>query len=439
MSPEATRAQTPDELARRLAGAKHAIASKVCRFHDKDASPGWGQYLNDHRNTKVHTGIFGTTAALEILAETDRAEYAADIESALPTLPLLVDGDAGEGTIAREIRDKYIGKDDLAVTHKVAALLDAALSLERSGHTAVRASDSVRSAVESLLSLRPSQTGWPDCSMPNLGSSKHATAAALLSLSRVTDEQSRDGIATALRETVKVYDHSDFPNLGISTTAMLLMALSNFEENGHFRDELVLWSEIKSAAEASVLAWIITAPSSGVRRTLEATEYASPDKAEADNAPANGRWSFLLYLPHVVAAQAVLMSPTLREDRRARVFVLGVLSILTDSLIVTGQFVPGGRSLISTVEQLWIFRLLVVFEKSHKTLYSRRWLRTWDEFALRGFGAKTMAVIPAVVAVVLFVAVALLRPPYSTILAIPLSILVATLVRKLMDFRGRRL
>lgn len=351
-----------------------------------DGAP-WGQYLDYLPETaRPQHGIFGTAAALQVLAVANALEYEPQINNGLESLPLLTPlPDSG---VSIGYRSHYESKGDLRATHKVAALVDVASTLSCCTECAAGQTLDSETATRALLDLRQ-RTGWPDHSgAPN--TSLHATVVALYSLSALP--YSPD-IAKALEATLKVLRSKEFNDWAIATASILVLGLRQFGQHEAYGESIERASDLLADAERVISHWAKTAEPRNVKRTLEATEFASPKESTADQAPGNGEWGFLLYMPHIVAALAILASRDLYSKGSSRRFVIAVTKIVAKDVNERGSFVTGGRELVSTVEQLWSFRLLHRFELSSGHLYGKNFVAVFDDRVRASGLAERMAVL----------------------------------------------
>lgn len=321
--------------------AKRKLAELLINSHPSGEALGWGQYLRSSPpgGLPIQTGIFGTAAALEILTTVDAGNYADRIRDGLSSLPLVGPAPPVSPAAARD-QKHYADKGDLKVTYKVAALLDVATVISRGERPGLLKQGAGAKAVGALLGNRVDGGAWRDHPLAE-DTNPHATAVALLSLSQA--EPPTVEVAKAVGQAHLRFEGVDFDEVAVSTTAILLMALQNLRAHELYADPLSNWAELEKAAESSLINWVQSSSARGVLRSLEATEYASPLESEAENAPANGRWSFMLYLPHVVISQAILTSEVLRARTEARQFVLVVMQEVVKRLLEKGRFVTDGR------------------------------------------------------------------------------------------------
>jgi len=118
------------------------------------------------------------------------------------------------------------------------------------------------------------------------------------------------------------------------------------------------------------------------------------------------RYQFLYYLPHLLAAIAVMSSRSLLCRTGNRQFVTHVVEQFNRAAQDTrGEVVPGGRQRVSAVETMWVARLLDTF--SARYVFERRtglrrawvWVRElWDTFMNPRVVPVVFAIVTAAVA-----------------------------------------
>lgn len=394
----------------------------------------WGQYL-EIRGKSVQKGlgdqygIYGTAAAVQILTLQSAESYTNLIQSGSRVLPLVLkDAEDHYG----HLHERFIKKGDLVTVYKLCSLLDAATVLDSFANSSNL--DVNRAGIlKELLSIRHPSAGWPDYRSDDewQGPNTHATAVALFAISK--GSISAD-LRAACREALTWFCDQPLEKQSIATLSMLLIALANFtkdaEPNSEFRQARL--TQLRSRCQRLVHRWVTDSSPEEVQRSLEGLEYwLPPMSAASQNAGAN--FTFLLYLPHILAALAVLASPELRSQYTCRQYILGVVERVTHELNTQGCFIAAGRSMVSTVEHLWLYRLLYEFEKTK--LYSSRRMVFFDHFRYHATRRWPMAILVAMLTVALGVATALAtgeaQVALGAVSAIVLTI-VATIIATLL-------
>jgi hypothetical protein len=345
------------QLREACAKSRQLIADKflnnVVTPSSNSALRAWGQYLELRgrgiRPVSTQFGIYGTSAGVQVLSLMSPATYQQIIDAASGTLPLIA-ATVSDGSIY----DYFQSKGDLCVVYKVAAIVDA----YQPGKVDI---DDIPASVVELLSLRRDGVGWPDFLKHGLeefqDASAHATATALLSLTRFTKVRA----GQAFREAVAWLENVDVNSLSIATLSLILLALHSAggaETRTRGTDELM------KKCRSVLVSWASRAVPEDVRRSIEALEYLLPkpsittplDESEQE-------FTFLLYMPHCLAAIALMAEGGDRHRYRVRRYLISVVREITQRMAQRGSFVVAGRNLVSAVESLWIFRLLARFEK----------------------------------------------------------------------------
>ena len=158
-----------------------------------------------------------------------------------------------------------------------------------------------------------------------------------------------------------------------------------------------------------------------IQRSLAATEHWQPEEATKDKVLSASRFDFLIYLPHCIAGLAILSSQRLRKVGRCRRFVVDAVDLVAQGTTQHGHFVAAGRSLVSPVEHLWLYRLLRGFEET--TMYESSVAVLQDRIVERRWG-PTVALAAVAGSVALIVSAAVTRGTVQ----LALSALAAALV-----------
>jgi hypothetical protein len=180
---------------------------------------------------------------------------------------------------------------------------------------------------------------------------------ALLSLAQAPqlDKECIEACAAAI---AWLSDQQPMDEQSIATLSMLVIALEHFVARQQIG--LVALPRLLQTCRKELSGWLQSTAPSEVNRSLEGTDYLTPDQPD----PHRGKpFQFLLYVPHCLAAIAILSSPSLQQRYDHRQFVQDVVTRLTKRICDTGKFVAGGRQMVSTVESLWIVRLLNLYIK----------------------------------------------------------------------------
>jgi hypothetical protein len=287
-------------------------------------------------------------------------------------LPLVL-GDQGQPYVP--LHERFVNKQDLLVTFKLASLLDAANCLEA---ISLPDGSSVAKSVliDRLLELRRPGRGWPDYRSDRewQGPNTHATAVAALALSRRTVPPA--ALAACREALVWFYDSEPLDKQSIATLSMIVMALTADDLESEMKRTPEL-AKLRAECERLVRDWIGDNSPGEVQRSLEGTEYWLPPGSFGPE-EISTQFTYLFYLPHILAGLAILSSSRLRHFYAARRFVLLVVDDITREINQAGCFIAAGRTMVSTVEHLWLYRLLYEFE--NKQLYPREIMWVIDRF-----------------------------------------------------------
>lgn len=362
----------------------------------------WGQYINDPRRDQV--GLFGICAGVEIFARSgssfhDRAVMAAD---GMPDL------DVRTEPLDDETYSRILLSGDLAITFKACARAEATLPI---GEPISR-----NRLFEGIVNGRYPGGGWSDyrsqselASIWTQGPSVPATGLALFALRRyktfhATDEHSQ-AIAWLL-ERMPVESLRSLPTYQLALALLGIASTTHMtEETGALQsglrreltnrlrrpEALTFTPESHEYAAPEVrhpprpqhgneppTGPVRDDPRAGAAETTEAADGgepigvagspsqptvvdADPQAAGPQGAVEDFSYRYMFYLPAVMAAYALLTcSGPLRW--RERVPVMNVVDRCASLLIESDRVVARGRQWPSTVDHLWIFRLLKAYE-----------------------------------------------------------------------------
>ena len=391
----------------------------------------WGQYLEIRDRSVQRTlgdqfGIYGTSAAIQILAAQSPTGNSERLHGSAQVLPLVIKDSKNRHP---EFYEYFARKCDLTVAYKLSSLLDAANALEplsETGHFEVNK----QALVDRLLELKCLGVGWPDyksqaeLQSPNM----HATAVALLALSKGTIS-----VATqrACREALVWVCEQPLEKQSIATLSMIVMALVNFTRNADSTSDLrspkIL--DLRKQCETLVQNWIDGNTPDEVQRSLEGTEYWLPPGSVTARTAGNARFTFLLYLPHILAGLAVFASPRLRSRYTSRQFIVGIINRITHEINSQGCFIAAGRNMVSTVEHLWLYRVLQEFEGQR---IHHNWFAAMFDY-LRYYCTRRRPIAALIVSLTLALAVAAaltsgkLQVALSAVAAVVVTLVTATL------------
>lgn len=344
-----------DALRDRVAESLSALASKVdaaaveVAFQPlPGASPhaadqprvwAWGQYLNDPSGNQ-QTGLFGTAAAVEII-RLGNGGLSDRCRTALGTLPFSPDVPLDQ--IARQQKDYALAKGDTRTTFRVAALVHAWAQMGRAGEDTTSLDD----AVNQLLNLRIPGVGWNDSSNGQhlRNTLFHPTAVALYALSAAGKLD-----PTVAGEAMAPLHPLTAPDPGIAVWSLISLALDDISTTEPRPVEML---DAIHRAHAMIKAWVREADPKNADAAIDGYDFES---AEADPGGQGKRYAFMFYMPHCLAALAILRSKELSRGP-ARAYARRVVQKYQGQLQKSPLVRPRGRSRDSTVEMLWVARL----------------------------------------------------------------------------------
>jgi hypothetical protein len=361
------------ELKQLCQQARNTIANlfvkSVVVLDDYQQVLAWGQYLDLHqRGISRQHGIYATSAGIRVLAQHDKNIHAKILDAAAEVLPLHIASALPEGMDARY---EFTRKGDLHVVYKVVALVEA-IEPDKSEI------EGTYPAVDHLLSMRHRGGGWSDFRLPELdhvhGPQPHATACALLALSRFRDVRSRTAWAEAVDWLVRQLNPQVW---SIATVAMTYMALVRCGPDEHIAPTV---ARARSRCYKALVQWASRATPEDIRRTVEATEYLlpKPGRMKLPLGNAGQEFTFLMYLPHCMAALALMSSVRyVAPHNRIRRFIMDVVATVAQGVHNGGKFVAAGRSAVSSVEHMWLYTMLARFEQWDLRLPQHRVVLDW--------------------------------------------------------------
>jgi hypothetical protein len=196
-----------------------------------------------------------------------------------------------------------------------------------------------------------------------------------------------------IEDTCRYLLDLDLGKLSISTVSMLVISLENLAgvAPAQLRRAKSPLAYCLAGCRRELSRWIRFTTSQECLRSLEALDYRSLDvsgdlrpsserASEAFVAPARPvkRYQFLYYLPHLLASLAVQSSWRLRLHASNRQFSSHVVgNYVAQALNARGEVVPGGRQRVSTVETMWVSRLLQTYSSQYWREQASIWRRIW--------------------------------------------------------------
>jgi hypothetical protein len=311
----------------------------------------WGQYLNMSAEGRApQHGIYGTAAGIQVLAAHDPQGHRPLLAQALQILP---DLEGEETEAAQRVQEYFAAKGDLHTVYKMAAVAEA---ISPEGQT-ITGSHPLVTAIEAL-SLPDG--GWGDYFTrddPTNFSNATATATALIALARYQafreGQQCRRALDWLCRNT-------DTRLANSSELALTLLVLTDYRND---RDDPPVRKEVRETCIEQLLARIGRLNLDEIKRRIEFHEYLVPLPAGTGlvtKAPYS--FNYMFYLPHCLVALAFIRQPS--SELPSRSYVLTVIDIIVREIRSIGYFAASRRTRISSVDHLWIYRLLQTFENT---------------------------------------------------------------------------
>lgn len=290
----------------------------------------WGQFLDTSRDDSQY-GIYGTTAAIEVLVAGGYSTTQPPISDALGGLPLV--GGTGTGYTPA----------DTELVFKVASIASA--TNPGTGEVPISAP-----AVDRLLEMRVDSRGWGHYVMTDGYKDPHpsmtTTAFSLIALDRVAASRADDRCRLAL---AWVADQLCAESPNDITDTLGLLALMVFRQSGFVQSR---WQEAAEAAATRIL---------GRRQGWEPDHIKKVDyHFPVGNQRGRTDHGYIFFLPDIVAALAFAHWPN--RPREAGRF-LGSVANAVAEMSAQGGFPAPGSGRIATVDQLWVYRLLQSFER----------------------------------------------------------------------------
>jgi hypothetical protein len=320
------------KLDQRVAEARKRIEDLFASTSiEVDSIIAWGQFLDAPRQQGQY-GIYGTSAAIQVLTTAGYPPNHRLIEKALEGLPLV--GPHPEV-------DKYYDPDDRGILYKDAFVLSAS----QPGAEYFEEREPVGQVI---LSRIIDSRGWGDYVFPEKSDDVPRlmpTVAALLPLSR-----DREFIASDVSQSVlkwvcrRLLDDGDLLPHENAFGVLTLLAYAGLEQRvADYRNAL-------NTCIDRLTRWAKTRDPVLLGQNAE-HHYWTP-------LPGSGRNHYMFYLPEVLVALAFLRAGNPHATRR---FVLKVVEDVTKNVRTHGGFRSLSNDRFASVDQLWVYHLLTQF------------------------------------------------------------------------------
>jgi hypothetical protein len=309
----------------------------------------WGQYLNmPAEGRPPQHGIYGTTAGIQVLAAHDTQGFGSLLAQAAQILP---DLEGEETEAAQRVQDYFEAKGDLRTVYKMAAVAEA-ISPERDAITGPHP------LVTALKDLLLHDGGWGDYFTeddPTNYSNTIATATALTALARYQAFRETQECRRALDWLCR---NTDTSLANSSELALILLALTAFRDDE--RDPPVR-KDVRDGCVEQLRTRMGRFTSDEIRRDIDFHEYLIPlpsGTGPVTKAPYS--FHYMFYLPHCLVALALIRQPPSELSHGG--YILTVIETIVQDIRSGGYFAAARRTRISSVDHLWIYRLLKAFE-----------------------------------------------------------------------------
>jgi hypothetical protein len=293
----------------------------------------WGQFLDGPRQQNQF-GIYGTSAAIQVLAAAGFPPENRLIEQALEGLPL-VD--------PRSEAEKRYDVADAFLTHKAAFLLSAAQP--GGNHFTIR-----EPIEDRILDRIIDSRGWGDYAFPQGQDNVPnvlATATTLLALARDREFRSTERCESTLRWLCRSIRNDG--GLLAHENAVAALALVSYTNPG---EEIEDYEPARDICVHRLIDWARRRDPAILGQNIE-HHYWVP-------LPGIGRNHYMFYLPDVLVALALLR---LDNPQTTRQFVLRVVNDTADNTLEHGGYKSPSNARISSVDQLWIYLLMAELSK----------------------------------------------------------------------------
>ena len=321
-----------DHLSKRAVESQRRLTELVERSAVPiDGYVAWGQFLDAPRKAGQY-GLYGTSAAIQVLAASGHSANSPLISKALAALP--------EIEANRQNKILY-DETDLLITFKEAAILEAAQP------------DKVqfvnKEPIETiLLNQLIDRHGWGNYSDANDQDDSPRllpTAHALIALRR-----SRDFRGSEVCETILAWlcdSAISQTSMAIHEAAMVLLTLIEYESPGV---KLASFQPAYQHILSQIISWTRTRPKSSIGETTS-YHYWVRSKDQQHN-------HYVYYVPDILVALALLRAGNPKAGRSQ---VTRVVDNTCSEIFSSGGFQAKASQRIATVDQMWAYRLLGQF------------------------------------------------------------------------------
>lgn len=297
-----------------------------------DKRRAWGQFLDESRDNTQY-GVYGTSAGLQVLT---LSEYSVDntlIAGAILTLQDIFEVAPGDRV--------FLEHDDIFILYKMAYLAEAT----NPGQGSLSACKPVSEIIENVLP----EMGWGEFFYSDREKDEHpkavSTAIALLAICRYRDFRLQPACGHAIRWLCKRLLENG--SIGPHEYALAALALHDYRDVG------VNISEFPKAIETCkerLIEW------ARIRRKKDIGEskvyyYSTCMEGHREN-------RYLFFFPDCLVALALLKWDSPIDTRR---YILRVINHFATQTLSKNGYIAKATGRMSSVDQLWIFRLMREF------------------------------------------------------------------------------
>jgi hypothetical protein len=317
------------QLSERTVEARRRIADTFERSAVQvNGHVAWGQFLDAPRKAGQY-GIYGTSAAIQVLSASGHSVNSPLISKALTALPALHASDQATN---------FYDADDLSITFKNSAILEAA----QPGEVEFKNEEP---AEKLLLGQLLEGHGWGnyhDATDEDDSPRLLPTAHALLALRRSRHFRGSEVCESVLRWLCDATKGN--PAMAIHEAAMVLLALTEYEAPGV---QLPTYSSARARLVDLILHWGQARPKDAFGETASYHYWVQSGQNQHNH--------YVYYVPDILAALSLLVAG---NPRPGRAMVAQVVERLCSEIARYGGFQARTSRRIATVDQLWAFHLL---------------------------------------------------------------------------------
>ena len=294
----------------------------------------WGQFFDDVREHKQY-GVYGTGAGIQVLLMAGHGSQHRYIVGARKVLT--------EAYTNHTTENRFFSLHHFDLLYKLSSLVEQ----ECADHDRV---ESPSSEIEDLIRRILPDHGWGDFhnsdSDRDVESKITPTASALLALRKYRGFRESAACENAVACLCRKLGEKARPAL--YELALGSLALIEYES---VKDRILDYDVTKDSTQYRLAQWV---------KKQKAIEFGADESRHYPTSLDGSRGNaYLFFLPNCLAALVLLKSGAPKPTRR---YVLGVTRFFVKEIIDKGGFLSVSRNKVSTVDHLWIYRLLKEIE-----------------------------------------------------------------------------